>query len=146
MVRLAVATNTFTEVQATSGREARSYSLDDMFRTVATMNVSGVEVGTGLLNARLHDLKESSRSYDVPILGVNDGILEYGGSPDLASFKAMLARLAEVGGGYVTSMITDRVSVGQAIASVIERKRAAEEAGIAYFLETHRHSITESPA
>lgn len=145
MVRLAVAGNTFSDVEPISGRVGRKYSLEDMFRTVKEMQVSGIEVGTGLLNTRLSELRETAGNYNVPILGVNDGIPEYGGSPDLNSFRALLGRLKEAGATYVTSMFTDRVSVGQAIANILERKRAAEEAGITYYLETHRHTITESP-
>lgn len=53
--------------------------------------------------------------------------------------------LKQLGGTYVTSMIPDTFSVGQAIGNILAKKVAAEDAGLTYFLETHRHTITESP-
>lgn len=144
MVRLAVSSITFSDVEGIAGRPARTYTIEDIFRITREMGVHGVEVTSSLITSRMQEVGQMARKYQVNVLGLNDGIPEYGGSQDLDSFRAALTKVKELGGTYVTSMVTDALSLGEAIAHIIAEKAAAQHAGLTYFLETHRHSITES--
>jgi sugar phosphate isomerase/epimerase len=145
MIRLGVSSYTFSQFEGNSSLGPRKYSIEKMFQIAKEMRVNGIEVDNVLMLNHFNKIKENSEKFQVKVLGGCDGILEYGGTHNVAEFKNLCVRIRNLGGTYVSSMIEDNPCKGRGLAQVITRKNLAEHERISYFLETHRHTITENP-
>jgi sugar phosphate isomerase/epimerase len=116
-----------------------------MFRITKKMQVDGMEVDNVLIRDHFHEVSRNSEKFGVKILGSCDGIIAYGGSKNVHEYSELCKNVRTLGGTYVSSMIEGNLSTGQGIVEVITRKTIAEQSGIQYFLETHRHTLTENP-
>lgn len=143
-VRLAVSSLNFSDFGGNSHLGPKKYTREQMFQIMKTMQVSGMEVSK-LRTMKVDELQSLSKKYSVLILGCSEGITAYGGSHNVDEFREICQLTKELGGGYVSNLIDDSFSTGAGIAEVLARKSAAEDAGLRYYLETHRLSITEDP-
>jgi sugar phosphate isomerase/epimerase len=144
-VRLAVSSLNFSDFSGNSHLAPKKYTREEMFQVAKTMRVSGMEVSKLRTLKNPDELRSLGKKYGVPILGCSEGITAYGGSRNVDEFREVCRLTKELGGTYVSNLVDDSFSTGAGIAEVLSRKSAAEDAGMRYFLETHRLSITEDP-
>jgi sugar phosphate isomerase/epimerase len=69
----------------------------------------------------------------------------YGGTTDLTSFEEIAMKIQKLGGEFVGSMIERTRDIELAKSEIRKKAEITRALGLKFFLETHRHSLTEDP-